>query len=442
MISKNPLKNARRALKPLLELALENRPAVYLNGPRQAGKSTLAQSLDWQARYITFDDMNMRLAARRDPQGFIESLTNPVILDEIQYVPELYLPIKKKIDETRLSGEKVNGLFLLTGSTNVMALPDLAKALVGRVSIMTLYPLSGGEAEKLPEEFIELIFSGSSITHKNSYPERSLLEMAQRATFPEVAKMGTPHYSVDAGWFFYPRNWYEDYVQMLIQRDVKAVGEIEKQEEMYRLLQVLAGRAAQLVNETNISQDIGLSRITYKRYQSLLEQVFLIRLLPAWHEKIIKRIAKSSKVFFNDTMLLCHLLRVDPETFDPASKHKDGHILENFVYTELMKQISRIEGYNLYHFRTSEGKEVDFLIERQDRKIAAIEVKSRKTIKPEDFKVLEFLRDNLKDRFENGVILYLGRDVISYGDRITAMPIESLWYGKPEAQYNLKLSKK
>lgn len=358
-------------------------------------------------------------------------MDGPVILDEIQYIPELYLPIKKKIDETRLKEtdpQKVNGLFLLTGSTNVMALPELSKALVGRVSILTLFPFSAGEAEKFPEGFIEAAFSKIQFAIPKKVADRKMQTWLQLATFPDLA--------------FPAKNlgrWANDYIQTLIQRDVKAVGEIEKQEEMYRLLQMLAGRAAQLVNETNISQDIGLTRVTYRRYQALLEQLFLIDFLPAWNDNIIKRMAKSPKIFFNDTMLLCHLLGVDVEEIDPLKDREYGHILENFVYTELVKQISRREGYKLFHFRTSDGKEIDFIIERQDRKLAAVEVKSRKTIKADDFKPLELLRGSLGDRFANGIILYDGADVISFGDRITAVPLEALWFAVGNEQYNLGL---
>ena len=424
----------KRTLKSVLEETLRSRPAVYLNGPRQAGKSTLAQSLDWDAKYITFDDMNVRLSARRDPQGFIESLQTPVILDEVQYVPELYLPIKKRIDDVRKKASKPEdaaGLFLLTGSTNVMALPDLSKSLVGRISIITLYPLSAGEEENLPEQFLDFCFS-DALLKQDKCPEINLRESISKATFPEVASWVTPDYSVDAENVLLHGNWYEDYLQTLIQRDVKAVGEIEKQEEMYRMLQVLAGHAAQLVNETNISRDVGLTRVTYRKYQSLLRQVFLIDFLPPWHSNAIKRIAKSPKVFFNDTMVLCHLLGIDFQVPNPFENLNSGHILENFVCTELTKLISRQAGnkYKLFHFRTNEGKEIDFIIERADRKIVAIEVKSKKTIQNKDLSSLEFMRDNLNEKFVNGIVLYNGTESLSLGDKIKAIPISSLWHAQ------------
>ncbi len=354
-----------RALKSLLTSALQHRPAVYLNGPRQAGKSTLAQSLDWKADYITFDDMNSRLAARRDPEGFINNLRGPVILDEISYVPDLYLPIKRAIDETRKrSGraEQSAGRFLLTGSTNILALPELSSALVGRVNILTLYPLSAGEEGKHPECFIRDIFLSAPPAAQNPYPDFPLTEWMQGATFPEVSGW-TGNNGMKRLQAPYSRSWYEDYIETLIQRDIRSIGEIEKQDDMRRLLRILAARAGQILNETNLSNDIGMNRGTFRRYEALLREVFLITLLNPWNASVVKRLTKAPKIYFNDTPLLCRLLRMDLEDFDPVKTPAHGYILENFVFTELTKQCSRFAGYELSHYRDHNNREIDFIIE-------------------------------------------------------------------------------
>ena len=209
---------------------------------------------------------------------------------------------------------------------------------------------------------------------------------------------------------------------------MRTVAEIEKIGTLPRLLRVLAARAGKLMNDAEIARDVGLNPVTSKSYRGILQAMFLSFDVGPWYRNVGKRLVKSSRGYIGDTLLLCHLL--DRSFEGPSDRWGDfyGHAIENFVASELRKLLSFSDmRADLFHFRTADGKEVDFVVERPDGSVAGVEVKASKRVVFADFKGMEALRDLAKDDFVCGVVLYSGVDVISFGERFLAVPFSALW---------------
>jgi predicted AAA+ superfamily ATPase len=412
-----------RWLSPLLYDCLKRAPAIFVNGPRQAGKSTLVRPLTKQplnAIYMSLDDLSIRSAAESDPLAFIKQFKRPIIIDEVQLVPSLFRAIKLLIDELRQENrEQANGRFILTGSANIMALPELADALVGRVRILTLLPLSMGEyIGRKPQ--INLFFEdklGSSLS--GVYEEFLLEDWIHKATFPEVALMAQGE----------REGWYQDYLTTILQRDVRQLAEIDKLTALPRLLKILALRVGSLINDASTARDAGLNTMTYRRYRALLQGVFLITTIPPWFRNIGKRLTKSPKLFFYDVGLLAHLLDVTPQYLKASHSPLYGHLVENFVATELMKQLTLLPRITLQHYRTEGGKEVDFVLQGPQGQLIGVEVKSRSTVTTDDFVGLKSFKEVAGNDFKNGIVLYTGKNVLSFGPDMVAIPITALLAG-------------
>ncbi|MEL0067332.1 MAG: ATP-binding protein [Gammaproteobacteria bacterium] len=410
-----------RKLKNNLVNALQSFPVVYVNGPRQAGKSTLVQKLaaeEWVAEYITFDEAMMLGAAEANPESFLRAYNARVILDEVQMVPSLFRVLKLLADEARLEDKQnANGRYLLTGSANIMALPQLSDALVGRMRVLTLYPLSALEVMQGNGDFLAKLMS-NGFKPNTSKRILQLTDIMRQSTFPEITGDNDEK----------RRLWFESYITTILQRDVRQIADIAKLGVLPNLLKVLAGRTGGLVNESDISRAIGQNAVTAKNYRVLLQMMFLTFDVKPWFRNISKRLVKSPKSYIIDTSLLCHLQKVDLEKAVINDPHLFGHIFENFVASELLKQLSSTdEPADLYHFRTSDGKEVDFVLEYPDGKLAAIEVKGRDAVNESDFKGLKELRKHTEINFICGIVLYTGNKTIPFDDGMWAVSIDELW---------------
>ena len=397
--------------------ALQDSPVVVLHGARQTGKTTLVRAIagkEHPARYLTLDDSTVLAAASHDPKGFLGGLEGPVILDEIQRVPELFLALKAEVDRDRTPGR-----FLLTGSANVLLLPRLSEALVGRMEILTLWTFSQGELEGVKETFVDNLFSASiGKAHPTSASRSDLPARITRGGFPEAVARTNP---ARRG------RWFESYLSAILQRDIRDLANIEGLKEVPRLLAFLAARAAALQNFSEISRGVGIPQTTLKRYLSLLQASFLIHTAPAWTGNVEGRLVKAPKLFFCDSGLLCHGLGLTPDRLRKEPNFL-GPVLENFVAMEIWKQISwsRIQP-RMHHFRSHAGEEVDIVLEDSRGRIVGVEVKASESVRPHDLKGLYALAKETGERFHRGIVLYGGKEVVSFRKNVHAMPLELLW---------------
>lgn len=408
-----------RYIDDRLYRALSLNPVVYLNGPRQAGKSTVVRSLDqslFSADYVTLDNPNQLAAATNSPHEFLTQRSQSLIIDEVQLAPALFRQLKIAVDELRFSQQKsIHGKYLLTGSANIMAFPELSQSLVGRMSVLTLYPLSSSEISGGKSDFINCIFNQVFIPTTS---QTHFLEIMKKSTYPEIHDFDHQR----------RQDWFDSYITTLLQRDVHSLAQIEKLGTLPNLLRLLASRAGGLVNDAEIARDAGLNPMTCRNYKTLFKMLFITFEIAPWFRNIGKRLVKSPKGYFIDTMLLSHLLQYDINTLELNRPDIFGHVLENFVASELLKIISiKNPDVSLFHFRTSDNKEVDFILERTDNKIVGIEVKKSETVTPSDFKGLMVLQDLVQDDFVTGVVLYKGKDIIPFGKNLWAVPLFLLW---------------
>jgi predicted AAA+ superfamily ATPase len=411
-----------RAIEPLIQNSMKVAPIVYVNGPRQAGKTTLVRSITTnldKAQFLTFDDPMERAAAMRNPVGYLRASGYPLIVDEIQMVPEVFRPLKMLVDEQRYealqNGTSSDGRYLLTGSANLWAIPELADAMVGRMATITLLPLSMAEVLGQKSSFLKRCFAEDFSDIKTD--NMPLTEAISKASFPELLK--TPVAMIP--------QWFQNYIQKITLEDPKYIYNLEKAEFMPILLQALANCAGNLINDANISRDIGLNATTTRSYRNLLQGAFVTNSLHPWHRNITKRLVKSHKMFFHDSMLLCHLLQSTPEDLLKNQPRKFGHLLENFVLSELSKA-KCIDDYflDISFYRTSDGREVDFVLENKG-KIVAIEVKHSENITEKDLAGINELKSMTDGDFVCGVVLCNTPRVIEYGNGIYLLPFSALW---------------
>ena len=398
--------------------ALSDTPVVLLTGARQTGKSTLVQWLargPHPARYLTLDDNATLAAATTDPAGFLAELDGPVILDEVQRAPGLFLPLKTEVDRNRQPGR-----FLLTGSANVLMLPRLSESLAGRMEILSLWPFSQGEIESHQEDFIDAVFSDSwEVIPPPGAGSEALLNRVLSGGYPEILER--PEESRRAAWF-------NSYLTTLFQRDVRDLASIEHAAAMPRLLALLASRTAGLLNISDISRSLGIPHSTLRRYVAVLEAAFIYHPLLPWFADVGRRLVKAPKVMLNDTGLVSYLNGLSRELLerDPTRK---GALWESFVAAELTKQASwsEVRRPRVFHFRAYTGQEVDLVIEDASGRVVGVEVKASASVAAGDLRGLGFFRDKLGDRFVRGVLLYLGREAVPFGERLSAHPMETLW---------------
>ena len=413
-----------RKLARRIKEALKTSPVVFLNGARQTGKSTLVQELadeigtpEQPAAYLTFDKPTQMAAAAAAPESFLTNHSTNLIIDEVQMVPELFRALKVVVDELRLQNKaKANGRYLLTGSANILALPKLADPLVGRMSVLTLYPFSMSEAIGGNGNGLERIFAKDfSGLVKQDY---SIADAIKLSTFPEISGNSSTERNT----------WFDGYLTTLLQRDVRSLADLEKIAVLPALLRVLATRAGNLLNDSDIGRTIGLNPVTAKFYRNILKMMFLNFDVEPWYRNVGKRLVKSPKGYLADTLLLCYMLDLDIDSVRQNKPELFGHILENYVATELTKLLSFGDSRaRLLHFRTSDGKEADFILERPDGGLFAIEVKGAESVSSGDFKGIRSFAELAGKNFLGGIVLYAGKEAVPFGENLWAVPFSILW---------------
>jgi uncharacterized protein len=406
----------RRHIEPLLLESLSDTPVVLVNGARQTGKSTLVQGLarTHPATYVTLDDFSTLAAARDDPEAFVSAQPGPLVLDEVQRVPNLLLAIKRAVDLDRRPGR-----FLLTGSANIRFLPNVADSLAGRMEVHTLRPFSQGEIAGVPDGFVDTIFGSDESEIPNWHIEEAVApDTILAGGYPEALRRLVPRRR---------RAWFGAYVESVLQREVKDIADIAGLTDLPRLLALIASRTTSITNAAEIARTAGLAHTTVRRYLSLLRAIYLIDEIPAWSSNRAKRLIRSPKLILTDTGVAAHLIGASLEQLQ-LRPHLLGPLLENFVAVELLKQLSWSQTRaQLFHYRTHGGREVDFVLEEPGGRVVGLEVKWSSTVSPSDLKGLTSLEEDAGDAFFMGIVLYRGSRSIVLGPRKVAVPIGALW---------------
>ena len=402
-----------------LEQSIETRPLTYLNGGRQVGKSTLCSHLpdNIKRNHITFDSPLVLATAKSQPATFVDSLPNDIlnIIDEVQFAPEIFPYLKMKIDSNRLNGNDKQK-FLLTGSANLMAMPKLSEALVGRMSVLTLYPFSASEYYNLNKSLTERLFDEE--LRLSSFEDFNIVEVLKNSTYPEIATDA----KIDR------IKWFDSYLTTILNRDIKSLSDLKNPEIMVALLSLLSTRTGGLLNNTEVAKELGVDYRTYEKMFAFALNSFLVFNVKPWARpnKLSKRFVKSPKLYFTDCNFLSYIMKREIDEMYENDKKAFGHVFENFVATELLKS-AKLNNLELSHYRTQSGKEADFVLENAQGDVVGVEVKSAKDIDKKTYSGLLELKELCGDKFKKGIILYTGNDIVPLSEKIWAVPVCYFW---------------
>ncbi len=331
----------KRVTESLVERYLSAFSVVGMTGPRQSGKSTLLRELLPDYRYVTFDDFQQQNAFNQDPVAFLKHYDDRVIFDEVQFVPDLFSRVKIAVDNDRQN----YGKFVLTGSSQFAYLKKASESLAGRIGLLSLLPLQYAEMPRALRE--ASIFRGG-------YPELVLRDYKESEF------------------------WYGSYLETYLNKDVRALSNIGDMRDFSQFIRLIAVRCGQILDQSMLARDLGVSVPTIKRWISILEASYIIFLLPAYHNNFGKRIIKRPKLYFYDTGLVSYLTGIkNAELYHQGPM--SGLLFENYVVSEVLKNIKhRGKDYALYYLRTSDQAEVDLIVDKHDRQ-DFIEIKKTST---------------------------------------------------------------
>lgn len=397
-----------------IQEAMSTRRVLLLSGARQCGKTTLARELvDEDAEYRTLDDLTLKQAAEDDPHGFVNHNKRTLIIDEVQRVPNLLPAIKKVVDEDTRAGQ-----YLLTGSANIQTLPGVEESLAGRITKLRLRPLSHGEQQRCAAQFIDRAFTGLLEKPSKHYDKDALIEIACAGGFPEALLLEGRQ----------RKRWHVDYIDAILERDLKDITRIHRHDQMQELVRVLAAWSSKFMNVAQIGSSLVLKKQALSAYINALEALYLIERLKPWTRTDYDRVGKQDKLFVADSGLMASLLgwNIDRVRFDTD---RSGKLIETLAFHELAAQVDAADGlYDLSHYGDRQKREIDFLIEREDGAMLGIEIKSGSNLGANDFKHLKWFKDTLiKDRPFTGIILYSGEHKASFGEDMLAVPFGALW---------------
>jgi uncharacterized protein len=412
---------ARRLIE-VVRSRLADEPVIVLQGPRSVGKSTLLTALAQPAgrEIVDLDDLATRDAVRADPALFVRGPA-PVLIDEFQPVPELLDAIKAELNR-----DGAPGRFVLTGSTRYATLPAAAQALTGRAHQMDVLPLSQGEIGGFREDFADVLLTDPSLLVARELPANDREDYISRVVsggFPPVLRRAR---SADRA------RWFDDYVELVIERDVMDITRVRQRRQLPLLLHQLASQTGQVLNIAKAAATIGMEKSTAENYTKLLETVFLVAQLPAWGTTLSSRVGAAPKIHVVDSGLAARLLRLTESKLAVASAQaltEFGHLLETFVVGEICRQLDWLDApVQRGHWRTHDGDEIDLILEREDGRVAAIEVKAASRAPTSEMRSMIKLRRKLGSQFLGGVVLYTGTRAYTHDSGLHAIPINRLWH--------------
>ncbi|OGR03831.1 MAG: AAA family ATPase [Deltaproteobacteria bacterium RIFOXYD12_FULL_53_23] len=415
----------------LLELLHDFR-IVYLTGPRQAGKSTLAKEIAHEQglAYYTLDDAALLASAQSDPHGLLASLSTPVVLDEFQMAPQLVNALKMVSDAA--DGRK--GLFLLTGSSDIFRSARVQEALPGHMARIELYPLALTERFAVRHNAIDLLCNGIFVTSSSEAMDRKrLAEMLIAGGYPEAISKQPRSRSA----------WFSSYIEGRLLKDFEMMHHAkgDYHTKLSALVRNLAGMTGNLIRYANIANDLSQDDKTVKKYIEILGLMFIVRLLPSYVRNRAKRaVVGMPKLHFLDTGLACHLLGLKkPEPLHVSQFF--GGLVESMVVCELLKHATWAEEeVDFHHFRDRDKNEVDLVIEQSDGRVIGIEVKASMSVRAEDFSGLAAFAEYAGNQFQQGVLFYSGDKILPFKIRnvvFHALPISLLWTPPATAPGNI-----
>jgi len=385
-----------RILARVILKALKTFPAIVVTGPRQSGKTTLLKMLFSKThRFVTLEDPDVRIRAKEDPLHFLNQYRPPVIIDEIQYVPELLSYIKTRIDENRKPGQ-----WLFTGSQNFVLMQRISQSLAGRAAVLSLLPFSFAERIGKGETGREIADWLKGLNPDQKCENKvSLSEVILRGNYPEIATKR----SVDR------RLWCGSYISTYLERDVRNLAQIGDLSQFERFLKLCATRTGQILNISELAKEIGMSVPTIKRWLSILETGYQIYLLYPYYKNIGKRLVKSPKLYFNDTALASYLLGLhDRETL--LGSPNFGNLLETMIITDFLKRFLHFgQMPSMYYLRTQDGLEIDLVVE-SGQYLNLFEIKSAMTIFPKHASSLLRIASELKSSVKTSAIISISPD--------------------------------
>jgi predicted AAA+ superfamily ATPase len=395
--------------------ALKNHRVVSISGARQTGKTTLAKQVVGKAGTIrSLDSKAMVDAAKEEPSEFIKNDKGTMVIDEIQKAPELLNEIKLAVDENRRMGQ-----YLLTGSANIQTIATVSDSLAGRITHIRLRPFTIGEMLGKKPAFLKRAFAKDFPQQIKGYDKAKVFDLAFCGGYPEVTQKKDDRQR---------KRWHNDYIDDLLNRDLKDIENIKRLDALRSLVKILAGWSAKYMDFDKIGSSMELSKPTLRSYTNALESMFIFERVLPWLKTDYDLVGKKPKFYATDTGLMASILNwKKDEAF--IDRDRVGKLIETFVFQELSAQIDLDKyAYNLYQYRDHKNREIDFIVERDDDFIIGIEVKAGKNVSKEDFAHQIWFRDNIvKGKKYIAYILYSGEDKLSFGKDLIALPIAALW---------------
>lgn len=394
---------------------------VVVNGPRQAGKTTLLRLFETArgGSLRSLDDATTLRSALADPAGFARFGAGPRMIDEVQRGgDDLVVAIKYVVDRDDTPGQ-----FILSGSTRFLTVPTISESLAGRAVFVEVWPFAVAERTGAPADFCSLLFNDPGRLAEaaaSPWTRDRYADLFCTGGFPEVLRLQAANLR---------HGWFDGYLSTVVLRDVASFAQVRHAEFLPRLLALVTARAGSQLVVSEVAQSLQLNQATVRDYLTYLDTVFLTGRVSPWASNITTRLVKTPKVYPTDSGLAAHLLQVDADALMAPGHPSLGAMVECFVYAELTRLLAGSDlGASLHFYRDHDGREVDFVLERGNGQVVGIEVKASSSVGAADFRHLRWLRDRVGDRFAGGYVLYLGTESLPFGDGMTALPLSAMWH--------------